>query len=230
MKVEDRTHPSTKHLEEQWVMNDEIYQFKWYRRHPNHVLISLDTDAFDVSRGKRADKDYANSWCKDQGQGKMFYTALGHREDVWTNPLFQEHLISGIEWAVNGPSLSTPAPEGATVLDRGTGGASPAMGFRAIGGQAVRMDLIERISKAAHDARQGRKPFAPDPALAVSIGLKPETLDRLMARLGFRATSPHEGAPRWIWRGRPAPRREKPAAPRPENAFAALADLDLRNG
>lgn len=121
-------------------------------------------------------------------------------------------------------------PEGATVLDRGTGGASPAMGFRAIGGQAVRMDLIERISKAAHDARQGRKPFAPDPALAVSIGLKPETLDRLMARLGFRATSPHEGAPRWIWRGRPAPRREKPAAPRPENAFAALADLDLRNG
>ena len=74
----------------------------------------------DVGRGKRADKDYANSWCKDQGMGKMFYTALGHREDVWTNPLFQEHLIAGIEWAVNGQTLSTPAPEGATVLFDGT--------------------------------------------------------------------------------------------------------------
>ena len=120
MKVEDKGHASTKHLGDKWVMNDEIYQFKWYRRHPNHVLLSLDTDAFDVSRGKRADKDYANSWCKDQGRGKMFYTALGHREDVWTNPLFQEHLIAGIEWAVNGPSLSTPAPEDAIVLFDGT--------------------------------------------------------------------------------------------------------------
>ncbi|MED6334439.1 MAG: ThuA domain-containing protein [Planctomycetota bacterium] len=120
MKVEDTTHPSTRHLGEQWVMNDEIYQFKWYRRHPNHVLLSLDTDAFDVSRGKRADEDYANAWCKDQGQGRMFFTALGHREDVWTNPLFQEHLISGIVWAVHGPTLSPPAPEGATALFDGT--------------------------------------------------------------------------------------------------------------
>ncbi|MCH2101857.1 MAG: ThuA domain-containing protein, partial [Planctomycetes bacterium] len=82
MTVEDHTHPSTAHLGDKWVLVDEIYQFKWWRRHPNHVLLSLDTDATDVARGKRADRDYANAWCKDFGQGKMFYTALGHREDV----------------------------------------------------------------------------------------------------------------------------------------------------
>lgn len=116
MKVEDCEHPSTSHLGEKWVLVDEIYQFKWWRRHPNHVLLSLDTDATDVARGKRADRDYANAWCKDYGQGKMFYTALGHREDVWENPVFQEHLIGGIEWAIDGESVSVPAPSGSLPL------------------------------------------------------------------------------------------------------------------
>jgi type 1 glutamine amidotransferase len=116
MTVEDGGHPSTSHLGERWVLTDEIYQFKWWRRHPNHVLLSLDTGANDVARGKRVDRDYANAWCKDFGRGKMFYTALGHREDVWTNPAFQEHLIGGIEWAIDGESVSVPAPPGAVVL------------------------------------------------------------------------------------------------------------------
>ncbi len=116
MNVEDRGHPSTAHLDAKWVLVDEIYQFKWWRRHPNHVLLSLDTKATDVARGTRADRDYANAWCKDFGQGKMFYTALGHREDVWTNPVFQEHLIGGIEWAIGGESVSVPAPAGALPL------------------------------------------------------------------------------------------------------------------
>ncbi len=144
MKVEDTRHPATRHLGRlssqppgRWVLTDEIYQFKWWRRHPNHVLLSLDTDATDVARGKRADRDYANSWCKDYGQGKMFYTALGHREDVWTNPLFQEHLIGGIEWAIAGDTLSVPAPEGAQVLFGGGKQASLAGWQRRDGGDAA---------------------------------------------------------------------------------------------
>lgn len=122
MCVEDHHHPSTAHLGEKWVLVDEIYQFKWWRRHPNHVLLSLDTGATDVARGKRADQDYANAWCKDFGQGKMFYTALGHREDVWTNPVFQEHLLGGIEWAIGGESVSVPAPaEAVQLLDASRG-------------------------------------------------------------------------------------------------------------
>ncbi|MEZ0496508.1 helicase-related protein [Sphingomonas sp. IW22] len=116
-------------------------------------------------------------------------------------------------------------PEGATVLSR------PATGFRRIGGQHVRVDLVERIARAAHDARQGRKPFVPDPALATSIGLAPTTFARLMAMLGFRHDASREGPPAWTWRGRP--RRREPVAsiaPRPGNAFAALAELDFGRG
>jgi ATP-dependent RNA helicase SUPV3L1/SUV3 len=93
------------------------------------------------------------------------------------------------------------APTGATVLARGTPGAMLAAGFRPLGTQAVRVDLVERIARAAHDGRAGRAPFAPDPSLSVSIGLEPASLDRLMTELGFRSVKGVER--RWVWRGRP---------------------------
>ena len=118
------------------------------------------------------------------------------------------------------------APDGATVLPRGAPGADLATGFRPLGGQAVRVDLVERLARAAHDARTGagagRKPFAPDPALALSMGLDAATIARLMAELGFRAVAGAPEAPaRWVWRGRPPARAAAPAAT-PEGAFAAL--------
>ncbi|WP_210357440.1 helicase-related protein [Sphingomonas beigongshangi] len=113
------------------------------------------------------------------------------------------------------------AREGATVLARGAAGAVPAAGFRPLGAQAVRIDLVERIARAAHDAREGRKPFAPDPALATSMGLESATVARLMAELGFQ---PARGAePGWVWRGRRAPRAAARPTPVPTGAFAALA-------
>ena len=125
--------------------------------------------------------------------------------------------------ARDGHPVEDLAPTGATVLPVGQG----AWGFRRFGPQAVRVDLIERLAQAAHDARRGHAPFAPDPALAVSMGLKPETIARLMATLGFRPSAPAGDVPQWRWApGRrqaptPAPR---PVA-RPGNAFAALAEL-----
>ncbi|MBI0475669.1 helicase [Sphingomonas sp. MA1305] len=128
--------------------------------------------------------------------------------------------------ALRGP-VPPVAREGATVLARGTPGAVLGSGFRPLAGQAVRVDLVERIARAAHDAREGRAPFVPDTALATSIGLEPATLDRLMAELGFRPTRGE--TPGWEWRGRRAPRRAPaPAAP-PTGAFAALAGL-MRHG
>ncbi|MFA6116703.1 MAG: helicase-related protein [Sphingomonas sp.] len=118
-------------------------------------------------------------------------------------------------------------PDGASVLARGAQGATLADGYRPLGNQAVRVDLAERIARAAHDARAGRKPFAPDPALATSIGVTPETLARLMAALGFRTAPAQEGAPRWVWRGLT---RARVAPPPRDNAFAALAGLRSTHG
>ena len=127
--------------------------------------------------------------------------------------------------AVVGKRLVRPR-EGATVLRRGEPGAVVAAGFRPLAAQAVRVDLVERLARAAHDARAGRRAFTPDAALATSIGLLPETIARLMAELGFRPAKVGEGeAPAWTWRGRPPARRE---APKSDNAFAALEALVAR--
>ncbi|MGJ3628801.1 hypothetical protein AB5I41_21350 [Sphingomonas sp. MMS24-JH45] len=64
-----------------------------------------------------------------------------------------------------GAPVPPPPPPGATTLPRGAPGAVPGMGFRALGAQAVRIDLVERIAKAAHEAREkdARAAFAPIP-------------------------------------------------------------------
>ncbi|MEP9403012.1 helicase-related protein [Sphingomonas silueang] len=126
--------------------------------------------------------------------------------------------------ARDGQPVEPLAPVGATVLAGGQG----AWGYRRFGAQAVRVDLIERIARQVHDARRGFAPFAPNLALATSIGLKPETIARLMAALGFRPAAPVDAVPQWRWRGtrRPTPATPQPQrVARPGNAFGALADL-----
>ncbi|MCP3914147.1 MAG: DUF1080 domain-containing protein [bacterium] len=116
VRVEDTTHPATKHLGESFVITDEIYQFKNYSRIPLHVLLSLDNASVEIGKGKRTDGDYALAWCRDYGQGRMFYTALGHREEVWTDERFQEHLMAGIEWAIAGPRHFAEKPADAVPI------------------------------------------------------------------------------------------------------------------
>ena len=150
---------------------------------------------------------------------------------IGTLDIFAPALLkpAAARWRRELMGLADAPAEGATVLPRSAPGADLPYGYRPLGAQAVRVDLVERIARAAHDARAkenkgGRKPFAPDPALATSMGLTPETLARLMAQLGFRTARVAEGAPpRWIWQGLVAP--PKPKAPPRDNAFAVLAEL-----
>ena len=59
---------------------------------------------------------YPNTWARMEGKGRVWYTALGHREDVWTNPVFQQILVGGVKWALGEvsadvtPNLKTVAP------------------------------------------------------------------------------------------------------------------------
>jgi uncharacterized protein len=100
VRVEDRAHPSTTHFPESFQIVDEIYQFRNYSRDRVHVLISLDPDSVDLTKEgvKRTDRDFAISWTSSYGDGRVFYTALGHREEVWRNSGFQRHLFEGIRW------------------------------------------------------------------------------------------------------------------------------------
>jgi ATP-dependent RNA helicase SUPV3L1/SUV3 len=95
------------------------------------------------------------------------------------------------------------------------------LGFRALGPQLLRVDLVERLARHAHEARAGKPQPVVDEALATSLGLQPQAVARLMRDLGFR---PSAGDQAWVWRGR-ARRRDEPRRPGAANAFAALAGL-----
>jgi type 1 glutamine amidotransferase len=98
--VEDRTDPATRHLGESFSITDEIYQFQHWARGDVHVLLRLDPRSVDVTRGARRDQDYALSWYRLCGAGRVFYTALGHRPEVWADERFRLHLLEGIRWAL----------------------------------------------------------------------------------------------------------------------------------
>lgn len=100
VKVEDNTHPSTKHLPEKFSVKEEVYTFKNWSRGRTHVLISLDNSSVDLSKGTRDDNDYALAWCHEYGEGRVFYTAFGHFQEIWGEEWFRKHLLGGILWAM----------------------------------------------------------------------------------------------------------------------------------
>ena len=104
---DDPSNPATRSLPAKWVVFDEIYQFKNFDREKVHTLLSLDKHPNDKTPGF-----YPLAWCRQYGQGRVFYTALGHREDVWDPEVsnrknspeiakqYQHHVLGGLRWAL----------------------------------------------------------------------------------------------------------------------------------
>jgi hypothetical protein len=102
VKVEDQKHPATRALGASFKITDEIYQFKNFSRDRVRVLMSVDVTSIDLAKPgvRRTDKDFALAWCRDYGRGRVFYTALGHRDEVWGDARFQGLIIGALKWAM----------------------------------------------------------------------------------------------------------------------------------
>lgn len=75
---------------------------EWYT-HKNfapdlHVILAQETQMMKGDCYRRP--DFPITWARRHGLGRVFYTSLGHREDVWTNPFFQAIALGGIAWAL----------------------------------------------------------------------------------------------------------------------------------
>jgi type 1 glutamine amidotransferase len=62
-----------------------------------HVLLVLDTQGMHDADYERP--PFPSTWARKHGEGRVFYTSMGHREDVWDNPDFQTVLLGGLGWA-----------------------------------------------------------------------------------------------------------------------------------
>ncbi|HEX7741509.1 MAG TPA: helicase, partial [Sphingobium sp.] len=154
------------------------------------------------------------------------------------------------------PCLPLPGP-GLTLIPAGEKpeqmGARIA-GFRGFGDQMLRIDMVERMARTAHEAIAKGEAFTAQSPQIISLGLSEAAFLQLMRLAGFRAIeAPAEGGSNWAFRGRQKPRPEHqarghdrrgtparggsprpastaPAAPAGSNAFAGLAELLGRNG
>ncbi|MFM9851708.1 MAG: helicase-related protein [Sphingomonadaceae bacterium] len=93
-------------------------------------------------------------------------------------------------------------------------------GFRTYGNQMVRIDLLEKIARKAHNRRNGRQPFAADTQIAATFGVGEDTFGRIMRSLGFAQVFVDEVA-HWRWSG--VKRKSAPKVPN-NPAFSALGD------
>ena len=91
-----KDHPSTKHLPDEWKRKDEWYSFRNLQP-DNVVLILLDEKTYEG--GKNGDY-HPIAWCKDVSKGRMFYTALGHTKESFSEPDFIKHLDGGVRWVL----------------------------------------------------------------------------------------------------------------------------------
>ncbi len=111
---QDPKNPATAHLGKSWkITREEVYQFKRYDPAKVHELLTLDIQP-EVKNGARAAGHYPVAWWKDYGKGRVFYTSLGHRDDiidadpnlknrvnsVEISKAYQAHLLGGIEFAL----------------------------------------------------------------------------------------------------------------------------------
>jgi type 1 glutamine amidotransferase len=106
--VHDTQHPAMRPFGGELVIKDEIYQYKNYQPEKVRVLMSLDMSKCPTKKPYMVPV----SWVKNYGEGRVFYTNLGHNEATWTNPLFLEHVTNGLKWAVgqlDGDATPNPA-------------------------------------------------------------------------------------------------------------------------
>jgi type 1 glutamine amidotransferase len=98
--VETPAHPASAPLGSRFRSFDEIYRFARQTRGQVTMLLSLDRHPADGLTTPGGPADLPLSWAKGYGAGLVFYTALGHRDDVWTDPLYQQHILGGIRWVL----------------------------------------------------------------------------------------------------------------------------------
>lgn len=98
--VESPSHPAVAHLASRYRVFDEIYRFTRNNRADVMPLLTLDRYPVDGLAGAGEPADLPLAWARQHGQGRVFYTALGHRDELWADAVFQQHVLGGVRWAL----------------------------------------------------------------------------------------------------------------------------------
>ncbi len=101
--VVQKNHWATQGMPDEFERKDEFYSFKQIDPTIN-VLVKIDEKSY--KGGKNGD-DHPMSWYHEFDGGRAFYTAMGHTDETFSEPLFLNHVWAGLNYAMGG---ATPAP------------------------------------------------------------------------------------------------------------------------
>jgi uncharacterized protein len=100
IRVDDASDPIVAHLAPRFTITDELYRFARNSRGDVHALLSMDRVPADGVGEAGTPADLLMAWRRDFGTGRVFYTAFGHREEVWQDARFRQHLLGALRWAL----------------------------------------------------------------------------------------------------------------------------------
>jgi type 1 glutamine amidotransferase len=95
LQIVDSSHPATAHLPVRWEWADEWYNFSDMNESVN-VLITIDTDSYE---GSAHPGNHPIAWYHQYDGGRAFYTGLGHTIESFSDTLFLQHILGGIQYA-----------------------------------------------------------------------------------------------------------------------------------
>ena len=95
MRVASPRFPGIKDLGDGFELFEEWYVLNTFAR-DMHVILVQETKGMQGQVYQRP--PYPATWVWMHGKGRVFHTSMGHREDVWTNPIFQKIVLGGLSW------------------------------------------------------------------------------------------------------------------------------------
>ncbi len=93
--VVSKDHPSMFGFPEKWKIKDEFYDFKNFNKDVK-VLVKIDESTY---KDGKMGTDHPMIWYHEYDGGKAFYTAFGHPDETYSDPVFLKNLLGGIKWA-----------------------------------------------------------------------------------------------------------------------------------
>jgi type 1 glutamine amidotransferase len=114
MRVASPRFPGVEGLGASFDLLEEWYAMKNFAQ-DLHVILVQETAGMQGDCYQRP--PFPSTWARKHGQGRVFFTSMAHREDVWEGALFQQIVLGGLAWALGNaqadvtPNIETVTPQ-----------------------------------------------------------------------------------------------------------------------
>lgn len=103
VRIVDNEHPSTAAIPPVWEVEDELYILK--EMNPTvRILMVSDFSSPDFKHSRPMSNTFGtlfpSVWCNEFDGGRQWYTALGHKKENYSDPLFISHIVGGLQWVL----------------------------------------------------------------------------------------------------------------------------------